>query len=282
MNKKIIIFIILLIAVVTVIVSSIVIYGEGTREMVTGIMSKITKEEDIESSNAEVEITNYLDSKGVAKNEQGDVVLYYDFYTQMQGATDKDKKELNKLIKKGYDPFRILEIYELLIDTEPDYKLIEKIYLLGKKTGFDTKDWAENAYNAVTEQKNGVLSMDEIKAYYERGLTRDDILVANVLSRTGRQTITEILDKRADGTLWAEIFNICKNSKYDFPETDDPVEILLSYRMAKINGESPAAFAKKNKGNIKRKYMDEKNAKYEHSKERVIKAGLSLSDREEN
>ncbi len=61
----------------------------------------------------------------------------------------------------------------------------------------------------------GVLNREQIHAYYDKGLTRDDIITANRLCRLGKNTITEILDKKVSGTAWAEIIeeNYSKSTK---------------------------------------------------------------------
>ncbi len=111
------------------------------------------------------------------------------------------------MTKEGKNLQKICEIYCFLTDTIEGNTLLKDMYEIGTMTNFSGNFWLESSYNYLTEKKHGVLSMEEIVAYKNKGISIDEISTASVLSRGGNGTITEILDRRAAGESWEKIFD---------------------------------------------------------------------------
>ena len=114
---------------------------------------------------------------------------------------------VEQMILSGCDPQTTMDIYQFYLTTNENISIVRQIYdmvyfdepIMNRDAVF------EAAFNEITNNKCGVLTKEDISAYLEQGLTIEDILQANVLSRKGVLTIQQILDNIIAGKSWEEI-----------------------------------------------------------------------------
>ena len=100
----------------------------------------------------------------------------------------------------------LLDVVSFWEDTNDDKEIIGSIYakrpyaekLAVLKTN---RGWIESAYNEITGRTD-ILSAEDIHAYFDAGLTAEDILIANRLSLRGEITTAQALDRVQEGETW--------------------------------------------------------------------------------
>ena len=140
---------------------------------------------------------------------------------------------INRILDKGTTVQSLAQVYDFWLTTAEPFSIIEEICAL--EDVYFSEYWYENAFNELTENKHGVLDRDGIREYKDKGIPADIILAANTLCRKGVYTITEILDKVADG---ADIEDIaCEIYELEsLPEADTSYEkIKLVTKAKKLN-----------------------------------------------
>ncbi len=186
--------------------------SEKTTEIVENKLSELSLEKNQELKS----IVTSLKARKQTPDEFHKSMANYATFVQIYQPTKTEQKYITELVTEGYELDKLIEIYKFWLDTDEDIELIKKIYNAYDPINEEEDNhWVEEVYNQITENKYGVLNREQIHAYYEKGLTRDDIITANRLCRLGKNTITEILDKRVSGTAWAEIIekNYAKSTK---------------------------------------------------------------------
>ena len=148
-------------------------------------------------------------------NEDFNHVLFKIEYLKLAfSATTEEVNYLLDLISTHKNTEDIFNVYIFWKDTGEDLSIVEKVFLLkedcvnayrGGSGDYGTQLWIEDAFNEATDFKYGTLSPNDIIEYWEKGLSTDDILLANVLCRQGVFTINEILDKCVTGEPLIEI-----------------------------------------------------------------------------
>ncbi len=118
-----------------------------------------------------------------------------------------DAAYLSGLIEQGYRADWLEEIYDFWLTCGEDISIIEDIYQISEQKNFTGRYWVEESYNAVTNNVHGVLNIEQVGSYLGKSITREQINQANILSRQGVYTITEILDKLLEGKSWSELVN---------------------------------------------------------------------------
>ena len=132
----------------------------------------------------------------------------------------------------------------------------------GSNDNYQNKPISES--NAVTKNVHGVLNQEGVNIYFAAGLSIDDISAANILSRKGVYTITEILDKVVAGDAWENIISdierngtpqrnirsaVSRSISSDEVklrmESNGPLEILTCISAAEITGEPIERFLEK-------------------------------------
>ncbi len=132
-------------------------------------------------------------------------LLEFSSFVIEENLNIKEVRYLEKLLKKGYPCRIIIDVTKFWKTTNEDITLIEKI--CEKQGDYWGRNWIENAFNNITENKCGVIkTSDELNSYLDKGLTLDDIECANILCRKGKMTIQEILDEKISGKSWDDIF----------------------------------------------------------------------------
>ena len=118
-----------------------------------------------------------------------------------------DEAYLTDLMEKGYRSDWLEEIYRFWLTCGEDISIIEEIYRTSEEQNLNGRYWVEESYNVATNQAHGVLDVAQVGEYLGKSITRDQISKANVLSRQGVYTITEILDQLLQGKTWSELVN---------------------------------------------------------------------------
>ena len=190
-----------------------------------------------------------LNRSGKSKKEIYDDVYMYKFFLKMYNPTNVERAYVDALILKGADVTVVVGIFDFWRTTAESIDMIGKIYDLSG--GSTDPFWIEEAFNGLTENRHGVLDVKIIHEYFEKGLTKEDISLANMLCRKGVYTITEILDKVVEGESWTDIAvyitqNVSGNlhiDNIDRMRTSEYVEstadIAEYIRIAEMSGENP-------------------------------------------
>ena len=178
--------------------------------------SSNTVEEQLESVNKKFEKNfknneNYIKSfcnkfykhQTLSYYEYNQLVNYITFLMENDFSI-QEMKYFEKLISNGTSLNGLMSVYNFWTTTSEDFEMIGSLCEYEYKYTGD--HWVENAFNYITSDKTGVLTGDDIKIYYDKGLTYDDIYTANILCRKGNYTIEELLEKRLNGIEWNELF----------------------------------------------------------------------------
>ncbi len=119
-------------------------------------------------------------------------------------------KIINKILEKGTTIQTLNQVYNFWLTTDEPFSMVEDICACEDR--FFSEFWYEDAFNHLTENVHGELTGEDVRAYIEEGITEDDILTANVLSRKEGQNINKILDRVKDGEkiedIICEIYNV--------------------------------------------------------------------------
>ena len=134
-----------------------------------------------------------------------ELMYEYGYFIRIYQPTPKEIEYIEKLVLDGYDLDKLIQIYKFWLDTDEDITLLQRIYDQYGSLYQEDTNWVETAFNQMTGSAYGVLDREQIHAYYEKGLTRDDIVTANRLCRMGQWTIQKILDQKVSGMSWVEI-----------------------------------------------------------------------------
>lgn len=103
----------------------------------------------------------------------------------------------------------LLDIVKFWEDTNDDIQIVGSIYerrpraesLAVRSTN---RPWIESAYNDITG-RDDILSVEDVKAYLEAGLSYEDIIAASRLSLRGEITTNQALDRVSEGETWYSI-----------------------------------------------------------------------------
>jgi len=219
-------------------------------------------------------LASILRSQNLEEDEISKAIEAYARIIMLYNPPKSDINYITNMVKDGYDLLKITEIYDFLTDTNYDITMVKSMYNIGKLVDFEGKYWLEDAFNAATQNKHGVLSSSEINQYHEKGISYDDIRIASIISRKGIMTIHEILEQKANGTNWAEIFSQIYTTsgieKEKFKDEKDSVNIYNCIKAAKITQSNVNELYDKTKGQV-----HEEVAKHIAPKYSKMKAFLS-------
>lgn len=138
--------------------------------------------------------------------EYNDLLVNYHYLKEVYRLTQDQMDYISDLVIDGCNMKDVIGLAYFWVDTNEDITLVKSMYdLKGEYAG--KKNWYGNAYDRVTGAKNGSLSTEEVEAYMAKGLTADEILAADELSRKGVYTINQILDKMCEGQSLVEVAN---------------------------------------------------------------------------
>lgn len=211
---------------------------------------RIALKENIVDNN----LISIMRSQGLEEDEIAKAMDAYTRIIMLFSPARSDVIYITDMVKEGYDLLKIVSIYDFLTDTNYDIVMVRKIYDIGKLVNFSGKYWIEDAFNAATNKKHGELTVAEINQYTDKGISYDDIKVASIISRKGVMTVKEIMEKKAAGVEWIDIFTTIYGSenidKEKFKDEKNGANILNCVKAAKITQKSVNEIYDRTKGNV--------------------------------
>lgn len=236
--------------------------------------SKVSEEQAIEF------IDDLVSEKGVDKEEislsdYSDIEGYL-YFIEKYKPNGEELDIVNNLIENGISMDTIFEVFDFYITTNENADLIDE--LVSYKDVLNGKHWVENAFNAITEDKCGVLDYDSYMEYIDKGLSMEEISASNILCRKGVYTIQEILEKRENETLWSNIINdvyskIGEGEVFVNPKTgldDDGLKLLDLKRTSEIYGASIEELEKMNEAELA-EFIDKQETIYKENVQTKLK-----------
>jgi len=223
---------------------------------VTGVCAAPAIAEKIAYATAEIQpgsltvknnaaLRQIVKEKKAGTDVQVDVEAYAHFLADLY-PTEEEIRYIDSLIGKGYDAKAVVEIYEFWQDTQEDIAIIEAVYeYLPPVEG--VKYWVDEAFiklaaQGKTKGQYSDLSVEEVNALYESGVSYEEILMADKLSRYGTKDIHHVLSRKQEDASWYEILDevytlSSPESKQEniekYKQIQNPHEILASIRLAK-------------------------------------------------
>lgn len=208
MRKQLTIRIMITVVFVLMVISamSIVVMAE-TSESISPIVTINFEQQDYANFKANeiglIPVLSTVENGGPVEYEKYENILAYSVFLAENEFSSDEIALLNELVEEGYSTRLIQEIYNFWKTTDENFSMIRDLCELSDE--FYGLYWVENAFNKLTNNSHGVLNRAEIEAYYEKGLTHDDIYTANILSRREGQTIQGILEDMLMGKSTFEI-----------------------------------------------------------------------------
>lgn len=139
----------------------------------------------------------YEDEIAMAVAKVVDISVFYDM-------TQEEYDYILSLVKLGYDPEKLVAIYQFLQLTPDGISIMRQIYDIGIRFSGE-QFWIENAYEMVKGAGGQTLSLQEIDAYVKAGISADEIMLCYQMSLNGTKEIRQILEARISGSTWPQI-----------------------------------------------------------------------------
>lgn len=207
-------------------------------------------------------LTALLNSDKTRSEATGELEAVYSM-TAEYGMTDAEAVYITNLVNDGYELSWLLDIYAFWTTCDDDISIIKTMYDAAVNNDINGRYWEEDAYNIATNRKHGELTVEEIMAYLDKGLSIDDVRQANVLSRNRDYTISQILDdlvggKTIDG-IKKEIYGSDENKPAESLAIEQKHGKVSSDKAKKayVKSDSAAASAETNKNKV-RAHLSEK------------------------
>lgn len=243
-------------------------------------MSAESSRNVLESNMNADSLTELLRAQGLEDDEVQKMLDAYATLIVLYNPSEDEKAHMLEMARDGKNLQMICDIYAFLTDTVEGFSLMDTMYALGDAMHFSDSYWLESTYNYATENRHGTLSLKEIEEYIAKGITVEEISAASVLSRGGNGTITQILDERAEGKVWTDIFNgYYQIETLDFSSAqsgESASDLLDGVQTARISG-LKAAVCVKNKESV----FEIQNKKMLEARSFAQKAGAGLLKKEE-
>ncbi len=160
------------------------------------------------------EFSGVVDCNARAKVQN--IYAYTEFIYQNK-FTFEEMEVINRILENGTTVQTLAQVYDFWLTTDEDFEMIEKICALEDE--YFSEYWFENAFNCLTNHEHGELDGNEVMEYVSKGLTTDEILAANVLSRKAGQNIHSILDSHLAGYTVQSQIETLYGAKYNSEET---------------------------------------------------------------
>lgn len=166
----------------------------------------------------------------------------YAYFLSTLAPAQNEIRYIDSLIADGYSAKALVQIFEFWKDTEEDIDIIEEVYEY-RPDDLDLLYWVDSAFLGLskegkTKTKYSDLSVQEVKEYYSKGISYEDMRLIDKLSRKGTKDIKELMLQKENNTSWYEIINGVyefssdgNNEKYC--SIENPDEIMASYKLAK-------------------------------------------------
>ena len=130
------------------------------------------------------------------------ICAYIEFIGE-NSFTSEQIKIINNILEKGTTIQTLSQVYDFWLTTNEPFEIIEEICSM--EDAYFSEFWYENAFNKLTDNKHGVLDIEDVEEYKAKGISSNQILAGNILCRKGVYTINEILDKVVKGANIEEI-----------------------------------------------------------------------------
>lgn len=213
MKKSIIIAIVLI--CITATVTAALEYHETA---VTANLSNTVKTiiEDYTSETSNLKSPEHFKSIVNCCNEAAieNISAYINFIYQNR-FNNSELKIINRILESGTTIQSLEQAYEFWLTTDEDFEFIEQMCLIENE--FVSEYWYENAFDVLTQSQHGTLEADEILYYQNCGITLDQILAANIMSRKEGQNIKNIIEQFQSGlsveSVAKSIYNISEFPK---------------------------------------------------------------------
>ena len=139
--------------------------------------------------------------------EFNNVLINYKYLEYGYKITEENMNYFADLIIDGYNPEEIMRCAYFWLDTDEKSSIVKDMcdWKDSCENAEKNEFWAERAFNAVTKEKCGVLTIEDLEEFERKGIKSADIMTANRLCRKGVYTIHEILKKFEEGMSMADI-----------------------------------------------------------------------------
>jgi len=111
--------------------------------------------------------------------------------------TYSELQVINRILENGTTIQSLQEVYDFWLTTDEDFGMIENICQL--EDSYFSEYWFESAFNELTDYTHGELDGTQVLKYIAQGVSLDEILAANVMSRKSGQNIVSLLDSHLQG-----------------------------------------------------------------------------------
>lgn len=150
---------------------------------------------------------NLLRSLGYYEDELNQAMAKLIRLASIYSFTPEELEQIYQMAQDGYDLQKTLDIFEFAMDTDHprDFSYVKQLFDYANKHHIMGKNWIETAFNGMTNYRGGALTEDDIRQYIKQGLTVEEISAANIMSRSGKKTIQQLLNERVEGKEWGEI-----------------------------------------------------------------------------
>lgn len=230
---------ILLCAATSVLAAGIIASNDGSI-----IEKSVDKAEMLDSADTKITVEKQTSSNDF--NELAECIGYdtYDKFEVLHKLlifmgkyckTERQYETVKAMVLDGCDVQTVMNIYQFYLTTNEDVSIIRDIYDItwnGEET--INNFMIESAFNAITNNKCGVLSEDDVINYMENGISIEDIERANVLSRRGIMTIQEILNEVENNVSWGEILEKISGEKISSYEDTGAENLINAAYIAKV------------------------------------------------
>ena len=192
----------------TLLLGSVKIFGEMSDFLQT--------DKETEISTAIPEATEATEASGIDSTPTGripsidmdeideDLILFSE-WVKTYAPSEEAQKTVAELISSGADVNALISLCIFREDTDKPFSIVEEIYSYAPEDVSEYKDhiiWIESTYNRICNIEDEALTIDEVKAYVEDGISTQDIMIANRISRKGEKNIKDVLEERKSGKSW--------------------------------------------------------------------------------
>ncbi len=192
-------------------------------------------------------IYTYL-GKHYSGEELYEKVEAYATFKISQQPTAEEIQHMANLLSDGSPLEAVLDAYQFWMTTNAEFSLVDQLVQAYQQEFANISYWTEEVYDSITQNPN-VLSEEDVDAYMQQGISAEDILLANELSRKNVYTIQQILTKRQQETAWfdiiAEVYDrlnyplVVENAKKDsYRKIQDGRYIIKAIFLSKRSGQA--------------------------------------------
>lgn len=142
------------------------------------------------------------------RNKTRQIVQYADWVKVYQ-PTQAQQDEISRMIAGGADVDVLMDICRFWEDTNEPFSLVAELYaqcpeaeLLEEFT--DNMLWITGAYDHLRGKEDEALTVEDIMAYQEQGVTLEDVRIADRMSRSGAD-IRDVLERKIAGETWQQL-----------------------------------------------------------------------------